>query len=52
MATTIRAVPTLYGETARKFEREAINTENNPGTLDYRHEAKVVEEFLKTTDVL
>ena len=52
MATTIRVIPTLYGETARHFENEAARTEQNPGTQDYRHEAKVVSDYLKTTNVL
>ena len=52
MATSIRAIPTLYGETAEQFEREAARTESNPGTQDYRQEAKIVAEFLKTTNVL
>ena len=52
MATAIRAIPTLYGETAKSFECEAKRTEQNPGTQDYRHEAKVVSDFLKTTNVL
>jgi hypothetical protein len=52
MATAIRAIPTLYGETAQNFESEAMLTEQNPGTEDYRHEARVVSEFLKTTSVL
>ncbi len=46
MATAIRAIPTLYGETAKSFERAAERTEQNPGTQDYRHEAKVVSDFL------
>ena len=52
MATAIRAIPTLYGKTATAFENEAMRTEQNPGTQDYRHEAKVVSDFLKTTSVL
>lgn len=52
MATAIRAIPTLYGETAHNFEKEAARTELNPGTQDYCHEAKVVSDFLKTTNVL
>lgn len=52
MATAIRAIPTLYGETAKSFESEAKRTEQNPGTQDYCHEAKVVSDFLKTTNVL
>ena len=52
MATAIRAIPTLYGETAKSFECEAKRTEQNPGTQDYCHEAKVVSDFLKTTNVL
>ena len=48
MATAIRAIPTLYGETAKNFESEATLTEQNPGTEDYRHEAKIVADFLKT----
>ena len=45
MATAIRAIPTLYGETAKSFECEAKRTEQNPGTQDYRHEAKVVSDY-------
>ena len=52
MATAIRAIPTLYGETAKSFESEAKRTEQNPGTQDYRHEAKVVSDFLKSCTVL
>ena len=52
MATAIRAIPTLYGETARTFESEATFTEQNPGTEDYCHEAQVVAEFLKTCTAL
>jgi hypothetical protein len=52
MATAIRAIPTLYGDTARTFENEAARTEQNPGTQDYRREAKVVSDFLKSTNVL
>ena len=50
--TAIRAIPTLYGETAQHFESEANLTEQNPGTEDYRHEAQVVSNFLKTCDAL
>ena len=52
MATAIRAIPTLFGETAKTFEKEAAQTERNPGTLDYRHEAKIVSEYLKTSNAL
>ena len=52
MATAIRAIPTLYGETAKSFESEAEHTEQNPGTQDYRHEAKVVSGFLRTNNAL
>ena len=52
MATAIRAIPTLYGETAKSFESEATQTELNPGTQDYRHEAKVVSDYLKTCTAL
>jgi hypothetical protein len=52
MATAIRAIPTLYGETAKSFESEAARTEQNPGTQDYRHEAKVVSDYLKTCAAL
>jgi len=52
MATAIRAIPTLYGETAKSFESEAVRTEQNPGTQDYRHEAKVVSDYLKTCTAL
>ena len=52
MATAIRAIPTLYGETAKTYESEATLTEQNPGTEDYRHEAQVVTDFLKTCTAL
>ncbi|MBR4572214.1 MAG: hypothetical protein IKO28_02185 [Prevotella sp.] len=52
MATAIRAIPTLYGETARSFENEANYTEQHPGSQDYRYEAKVVSDFLKTCNAL
>ena len=52
MATAIRAIPTLYGETAKTFESEATLMERNPGTEDYRHEAQVVADFLKTCTAL
>lgn len=52
MATAIRAIPTLYGESAFRFEREAEKIERHPGTEDYRKEAKVVSEYLKKTNVL
>lgn len=52
MATAIRAIPTLYGDTTKSFKSEAERTEQNPGTQDYRHEAKVVSDFLKTCTVL
>ena len=52
MATAIRAIPTLYGETAKSFESEAVRTEQNPSTQDYRREAKVVANFLWTNNTL
>lgn len=52
MATAIRAIPTLYGETARDFDSGATLTEQNPGTEDYRHEAQVVADYLKTCNAL
>ncbi len=52
MATAIRAIPTLYGETAKTFENEATRTEQNPETEDYSHEAQVVADFLKTCTAL
>ena len=39
MATAIRAIPTLYGETAKSFESEAKRTEQNPGTTARRQRA-------------
>jgi len=48
MATAIRAIPTLYGETAKSFESEAKRTEQNPGTQDYRREAKVVSDYIRS----
>jgi len=52
MATAIRAIPTLYGETARIFESEATLTEQNPSTEDYCHEAQVVADYLKVCAAL
>lgn len=52
MATQIRAIPTLYGDTASDFELQATMTEQNPGTEDYRHEAEVVTEYLKKIGIL
>ena len=52
MATAIRAIPTLYGETARYFESRAARTEQDPGTQGYRHETEVVAKYLKTNNVL
>ena len=51
MATAIRAIPTLYGEIAKSFESEAARTEQNPGTQDYRHEAEVVANYLRTNNM-
>lgn len=52
MATAIRAIPTLYGETAALFEQEATSTEQHPGTQDYRYEAEIVTEYLKSIGLL
>lgn len=47
MALTIKAIPTLCGDTAKKFELTASRTEANPGKKDYRHQAKVVKNYLR-----
>ena len=52
MATAIRAISTLFGETALLFEREASITEQHPGTEDYRHEAEIVTQYLKSIGML
>ena len=39
-------------KTAKSFESEAERTEQNPGTQDYRHEAEVVANFLRTNNTL
>lgn len=52
MATEIRAIPTLHGQSAQRFEHAARHTEAHPGTQDYRRQALVVSEYLKTTSVL
>lgn len=52
MATAIRSIPTLYGQTARRFENEALKIEANPGTQDYRHQAQVVSAYLLTSTAL
>jgi len=48
MATAIRIVPTLKGKDAEKFEAEAKRVEENPGTIDFRHQAEVVNNYLKS----
>ena len=52
MATAIRAIPTLYGETAQRFEQEAADTEQNPGTQDYCHESELVAKYVKFINIL
>lgn len=52
MALAIKAIPTLCGELARSFEREAELVEENPGILDYTEEAKLVREYLRQMDLL
>ena len=52
MARPIRAIPTLYGQSAQQFESAAAYTEANPGTQDYRHQAQVVTAYLQTTHAL
>lgn len=47
MALAIKSAPTLFGEVAEKFEQSANRTEQNPGTQDYRREAKTVREYLR-----
>lgn len=48
MASAIRAIPTLHGEEAQKFEQAAARVEAHPGTIDCRQEANVVREYLRT----
>lgn len=48
MASAIRAIPTLHGEEAHKFEQEAARVEAHPGKIDCRQEANVVREYLRT----
>lgn len=52
MALAIKAIPTLYGETAEAFEREVERVESAPGTLDYTREAKVVRDYLRNINLL
>ncbi|MCH4100218.1 MAG: hypothetical protein LKF06_06405 [Prevotella sp.] len=52
MALAIKAIPTLNGEEAKKFENEATRVEANPGSMDYRKEAKVVYSYLKKINML
>lgn len=47
MALAIKVIPTLHGEVAKKFETAATNVENNPGTEDFRKNAKIVKEYLQ-----
>lgn len=46
MALAIKAIPTLSGNDAKKFEEAAIKVENNPGTQDYRKKARAVKDYL------
>lgn len=52
MARPIQAIPTLSGSEAIRFERAAKCTEANPGTIDYRHQARVVAAYLQKSNVL
>jgi len=52
MATAIRNIPTLCGAEADAFLRAAEATEANPGTIDFRHNAKIVREYLKAHPLL
>ena len=52
MALAIKAIPTLHGEQARLFEQEAELVEENPGTLDYTEEARLVREYLHQMNLL
>lgn len=47
MALAIKAIPTICGKDAQKFENAAIKVENNPGTQDYRKKARAVKEYLQ-----
>lgn len=52
MALAIKAIPTLHGQTAKDFEREAARVEANPGTQDYTREAKVVRDYLRNISLV
>ena len=51
MASAIHTIPTLFGEEAQYFVNEAESVEANPHSIDFRHEAKVVSDYLKTMSV-
>ena len=51
MALPIRIVPTLYGKEAHKFLANALETENNPYSQDYRAKAKIVREYLRKVNL-
>lgn len=47
MAKPIRTIPTLFGEEAKKFEEQAIRTEENPGTITIpKHDIELVRNVL------
>lgn len=51
MALAIKVIPTLHGEVAQKFEAAAIEVEKHPGKTDFRQQARIVKEYLKTIDL-
>jgi len=46
MATAIRNIPTLFGREADAFLRAAEATEANPGTIDFKVQAKLCREYV------
>ena len=47
MALEIRAIPTLEGEDAERFLREAEHAEKNENKQDYSEMIRFVEKFLR-----
>lgn len=53
MATAIRQIPTLFGEEAQAFLRQAEMVESNPGTIQYpASEIEAFEQILREANML
>ena len=52
MSIKDRVIPTLHGDDADRFLKEAENVEKNPHTIDYTKEFKLVKEYLKNNGII